>query len=327
MATEPKTKNPNIGKTLELPLKSVTADFDWNCRKLAGEKETDLKGETEKNDFNTLMASIDVDGQSVPVMVRPKGKDGYFLVAGFRRFRALQLLAEKNGNKEPVILATVRDLDDYEARRENVKENAGRKNVAPTELLLGLLDLREQARKSKRNESIQSLADSVAIGRPYASRLLKIAETLKADLFKRWVDSPTDIGVNKVEDVCKVDPDRQEEEWATKIGTAGRGAGGGGGSEAWVTSATKAAAAAGMLLGRLEGFNLIVTEKLNFQTNLGAIIQVKEGATDEQKAALSEACSKAYLTALEEARNPKPPEEKPAKKGKKGDAAPETAAN
>jgi ParB/RepB/Spo0J family partition protein len=313
-----KLKDPNIGKTLELPLKKVKADYDWNCRKLAGEKETDLKGETEKNDFDSLMRSIDVDGQSTPVMVRPKGAKGdYELVAGFRRYRALQLLAEKNGDKDPKILASVRDLNDYQARAENVRENAGRKNVEPTELLTGLIDLREQARAAKLPDSIQALADSVGIGRPYASRLFKIAENLKAELLKKWMESPTAIGVNRVENVAKVDKDRQDEEWATQAESGGRGAGGGGGENAWLTSATKAAERVGTILGRLEGFKLIDTEKLNFVRDIEKLIAVKEGATDEEKKALSESASKAYVDAIQEARNPKPPEEPKVKKGPK----------
>ncbi len=317
--SEPKNKNPNVGKTLELPLTKVKADFTWNCRKLVGGTEVDLKGETEKNDFESLKRSIDADGQSTPVVVRPAGKDSYFLCSGFRRYQALSELAETNGNKAPTILAIVRDYDDIQAREENIRENAGRKNVDPTEMLTGLLDLRDLYAKAKQNVAIQHMADKVGIGRPYASRLFKIADNLKAELLKKWMESPTAIGVNRVENVAKVDKERQDEEWATQAETGGRGTGGGGGDNAWLTAATKAAEKAGILIGRLEGFGLIDTAALNFHTDLDKVIQVKDDATKEQKKALAEVISSAYVKAMQEAKNPSEPEEKPKKGSKKGE--------
>lgn len=317
MATT-KTANPNIGQTIRVPLTAVKADFEWNLRKVVGDKEASLDGETEVNEYKQLKASIDKQGQITPCVVRPRGKDGYELASGFRRYQVLTELAKENGTKNPEVLVSVLDLDDFEMRVENLRENSARKKVDPTETLRGLIHLRELNPKI----SVVDIADKTGIGRSYASNLLSINERLKPELMKRWMDSKTEIGVNKIQKIAKVDKDRQEEEWDNEIKTAGRGTGGGGGSKAWLTKASKDAEKYGVYLGRLQGFGCIDAEDLDFDEHLDKVITVAENMTKEEKKMLVGNLAASFQKGVKEAKEPpEPKEEKKSKKKGEEEAA------
>ena len=89
--------------TSELGIESIVADRSWNLRENYG-------------NIDNLAKDIKRDGQMTPVVVRPvgmsKGKAKFQLIAGYRRFLALQKIGSG------VIMATVLDenLDEKEAR-------------------------------------------------------------------------------------------------------------------------------------------------------------------------------------------------------------------
>jgi uncharacterized ParB-like nuclease family protein len=124
-------------KILEVPLKQVTFDYSWNSRtgveKLTAPKEGALPpgetGETEENEFHGLYNSIKTRGQDDAIDVIAKG-DKYFAIAGFRRGRALSLLAEETGNKEATVKVIVRPYSPLEARMRNIRENTARRKLS-----------------------------------------------------------------------------------------------------------------------------------------------------------------------------------------------------
>lgn len=81
--------------------------------------------------FDDLVASIRTRGVLEPILVRPT-KDRFEVVAGERRFRALQLISE-DATKIVVIPAIVRKLSDEEAFEIMLIENLQREDLTPLE--------------------------------------------------------------------------------------------------------------------------------------------------------------------------------------------------
>lgn len=84
-----------------------------------------------------LADSIKSQGLIQPIVVRPKG-DGYELVAGERRWRAMQMA------KLHSIKAIVRDLDDASAAAQALIENIQRKDLNPIEEAMAFNRLLEE---------------------------------------------------------------------------------------------------------------------------------------------------------------------------------------
>lgn len=84
-----------------------------------------------------LADSIKSQGLIQPIVVRPKG-DGYELVAGERRWRAMQMA------KLHSIKAIVRDLDDTSAAAHALIENIQRKDLNPIEEAMAFNRLSEE---------------------------------------------------------------------------------------------------------------------------------------------------------------------------------------
>jgi len=95
---------------------------------LAYESSTNPRGKDFAGPaFDDLVASVKEKGVLVPVIARPKAKDGkkFEIVAGNRRFRAAKLA----GLDE--IPARIDDLNDAEAREVQIIENLHREDVHP----------------------------------------------------------------------------------------------------------------------------------------------------------------------------------------------------
>ncbi len=80
----------------------------------------------DQNALQDLATSISRDGLAQPITIRPHG-DGYQIVAGERRFRAVNLLGWE------CIDAIVRELDDETASAIMLAENTGRADLNPIE--------------------------------------------------------------------------------------------------------------------------------------------------------------------------------------------------
>lgn len=101
----------------EIPLDDIEADSGWNCR-----------GYIDPTDVLELSRDIQQHGLDQPVTVMPhptpKGKKRFKLVAGYRRFKAHQMIGFET------IKAIIRDdLDETKARILNLTENLHRKDL------------------------------------------------------------------------------------------------------------------------------------------------------------------------------------------------------
>lgn len=320
-------------KIVEIPLSKIHADFEWNCRRIAGEEETSTEGNEQGNEFKGLVESLKARGQDQAVIVRPRGQ-GYALVVGFRRFKAMQTIATEEGTlKTATIKAVIRELNDVEAKSLNIRENTARKDLLPTDLCRALVDLKALYEKHKGAPTVTALADEVGIGRPYASKLFAIAEKAHPKVLQQWYETPAAIGVVKMTEVIKHDKNegngaRQAQALAELLPTAGRGKGGG--RKAWLKGAENECKRVGTFLGTLERKGLIDTSNLDFEVSLEDCVKMGQGdakATDKQRAELVKTITTAYEAAL------KPPVEKAEKakdgkdKGKDKGANSEAAAN
>ena len=81
----------------------------------------------DEDALNELAASIEARGVIQPIIVRPKGKDAYQLVAGERRWRAAQKARLHQ------IPAIIRDLDEREVMALALIENIQREDLNPIE--------------------------------------------------------------------------------------------------------------------------------------------------------------------------------------------------
>ena len=114
------TREKNV---VRIPLSAVRVDHKWNARS-GGWRELPETATTEESDaepgelsLSDLAKSILLHGQDTAVFVRknPKGtKHEFDLIAGFRRFEALELNAKKGevvpgwtSAKEPTVIAVI----------------------------------------------------------------------------------------------------------------------------------------------------------------------------------------------------------------------------
>ncbi|MGB0864903.1 MAG: ParB/RepB/Spo0J family partition protein [Granulosicoccaceae bacterium] len=111
-----------------------------------------------------LADSIVSQGLIQPIVVRPKG-DGFELVAGERRWRAMQLA------KRHTIKAIVRDLDDKAAAAHALIENIQRKDLNPIEEASALNRLLDEFTMTH-----AQVAESVGRSRASVTNLLRLLE-------------------------------------------------------------------------------------------------------------------------------------------------------
>lgn len=298
----------NENEIVVIPLAKVKADFKWNSRPEAETTVSEVENEIEGSSFGQLMESIDAKGQKEPVKVRPKGS-GFELVYGFRRYAAIRELAKKNGTKDPTIRCVVENLTDIEAREENMRENLARKQLSPSMTCKGLLELKSFYGDKL---SVTALADRVGINRPYASMMINtIGAKLKPELLEKWYGEASETGVNRVEAVAKLEPEKQEEAWKNTVATGGRG----NKSDGKAALESKAMEV-GAYLGTLVGHNLIDATALVFNSAetlkiLG--VKVKDDTSAEDVKFFADAALTSFAEAVQLVRNPPPKDEKPAK--------------
>jgi hypothetical protein len=301
-------KLKQVEKVVEVPLKLLMVDYDWNCRGTDPSKEGSTKGEGADNEFESLCNSIEAGGQIDAVTLstnkpdgKPCGGDKLFLVAGFRRARAIQAIAEKKGNKEPTIRAIIKTMNPIEMLRENMTENLARLNLQPAVTTRTLVRLRDTQKQAGMAPTGDTLGMETGLGRVYANKLLQIHDALDPKVFKEWVKAAVPVGVEKMLVIAKKKKEEQEQAFTDALPTAGRGAGGGGGKKAWLKPAAREAERVGKLLGHLEYKGLIKTDALDFGESLEECIKMGIGdakATEKQRAELVEVIQTAYETAL-----------------------------
>jgi ParB family chromosome partitioning protein len=125
-----------------------------------------------------LADSIKQDGLLQPLVVRPRGKgrSGYELIAGERRWRASKMV----GLAEVPVL--VRDVDDREALALSLVENLQREDLNPIEeaeaykTLISEFGLTQEEISRKVGKDRSSISNSI--------RLLKLPEGIKKDILE-----------------------------------------------------------------------------------------------------------------------------------------------
>lgn len=124
----------------------------------------------DENKLNDLAESIRINGVIQPLIVR-KGKNGYELVAGERRWRASRLAKIK---KVPCI---IRDFDDKQNAIVAIIENMQREDLNPIEEAIGLRSMTE-----KFGFTQEQISSSLGKSRTYITnsiRLLKLPEDIQ----------------------------------------------------------------------------------------------------------------------------------------------------
>lgn len=200
---------------LHVPLTDIFADYDWNSRskknvlaqETDGAQDTTLRGEhrTDGLGIDGLKLNIRDNGQDTPCILRKveggkslggkKTDKPYELIAGFRRYTAIEmLLASKEdqefckANNQPnmvpntangTILAVVRTLTPLQARILNVRENTYRQNLDTPDLLGSVAEL------VKAKMSQTSIGQELGITQGYVSKLVTIAALPKA-IIAHW---------------------------------------------------------------------------------------------------------------------------------------------
>jgi len=90
----------------------------------------------DENSLKELGASIIRDGLIEPIIVRPRKKERFQLIAGERRFRAIKDYTDFN-----VIQAKIVEVDDLKARRISAAENHLREDLSAIETIESTVDI------------------------------------------------------------------------------------------------------------------------------------------------------------------------------------------
>jgi len=184
--------NETVSKVEKMLMSEIEPDWTWNVRRHTGEvvedPETNL-GPEDDTGFTGLVTSLEKEGQKDAVEVRPtpKGhpsKKPYLLTVGFRRFKALQLIAQKNGDKNPTILAIVKTCSEEQARIRNIEENTNRKDLMGADYVFGIGELR----KLSPGITQARIGELFGLKQGYVSRLLKIHEKVSPEIRTEWRD-------------------------------------------------------------------------------------------------------------------------------------------
>ena len=132
--TEEAREEENLEKVVNLPLQAIS-DFPGHPFKVRDDKE-----------MQDLADSVRDFGVLVPALVRPKG-DGYEMVAGHRRKRAVEL----SGRSE--IPCIIRDFTEEEATIIMVDSNLQREHILPSEKALAYkMKLEAMKRQGQRTD-------------------------------------------------------------------------------------------------------------------------------------------------------------------------------
>lgn len=135
-------------------------------------------------EWESFVASIEMSkGNLQPIDVREVrgGPTLYQIIAGERRFRALQQLGHKTA------LCAIREVDDGMADFIHDTENAKRADKTPFSLALQLVKMMASGRYGTQKE----LADSLGRGQGDVSRLIRLIDLAPKEMWQRTKDAIT----------------------------------------------------------------------------------------------------------------------------------------
>lgn len=288
--------NPNLDRIVEIPLVRIIADDTWNSR--SGRWDIN-DGDEESHQFEGLVDSIRERGQEEPCDVRlhPTELERYQLLAGFRRYRAVQRIAELSNNTNPVLRCIVRDADDVQARARNLTENATRQNISTPDLAWGLYQLHCAANVTGKPITISKIAAMIGMSDSHVSHLLTIMSKCKPAIAKKWRTMPKSLSVQSMYAVALLPKADQDAAFAALLlpqetkkdpTTESRKQG------SWVDHAKAKAFTIGTVIGQLEAHGLIDTSLLEFAKHIELIVPIRDPHTTVQKDAIIAQAEKGY---------------------------------
>lgn len=288
-------------QVFEIPISKIKADLEWNARHGL---ITEDSGDESKNNFTDLVNSIEAKGQDTPVIVRPVGNGGNFsLVAGFRRYLAIQAIGKKQTNPNITIKAYIRNYSELEAQAENIRENTARDDLRGPDLAWAIDRLAKTYKAKGLNPTSVMLAAEIGKNQGYVNKLMRIMEkTEQSKVSKLWRDAPFQVSISDMEKIATYESDRQvaafEEITKNRSGSGGQGAGGGRGK--WLEAALTKAESVGALLGKLAKAEVIDCDGLDFgeADHVRLCVKFKEDATAGQVTKVGNALQKGYDASL-----------------------------
>jgi ParB family transcriptional regulator, chromosome partitioning protein len=148
-------------------------------------------------DVDELAGSIEAFDLLQPVVVRPLAGDQYELIAGHRRFAAVQRLGR------PKIAAVVRlAIDDDQAYLLTLAENLAREDLTPAEEAAGLAVL-----VRRHGWSLRQVGEAIHKSHAYVSQRLRVFES--EDLREPVLEER--LSVSAAEELLRVPPERRPE--------------------------------------------------------------------------------------------------------------------
>lgn len=176
-----------VGGTMEIPLKRIIVDKDFNVRQTEDEEAIKL-----------LLQSMEKEGQIQDVVVEPGDDGNYHLIAGFRRVAAAKLGEWQTIRAtvwEPTNAKGERETDKHEAEVArlfvNLAENVARSNVSTYDLAIRCKTL-----KGKYDLAGDKIAKRLGRNTGYINNLLQIVgmgekgehagNTLAPRILARW---------------------------------------------------------------------------------------------------------------------------------------------
>lgn len=313
-------------KTLPIELIRLTeieADKNFNVRSSVEttESETDenhtsgLKGLVKSILTKSAQKAKDApayEGQDTPIKVRKqsgKGKKPYYLIAGFRRFAAFNLIAEERGDKDlskTLIKAEIYEatMTDDEAKRLNIRENTARDNLSAADLCHGIAKIMGM---TPGTTTIQ-LADDFQVAQGYVSKLWRIHQGTPAKILTAWRSGLVNVATDDLEKLSKL-PTAAEKEAAWKALTE-KPEKSKGGRGSWDVTAKKEAEKIGTLFGKLERDGHIELnedeEGTWFSANIRALVNIpklKDGdnatSYENKVESVADVAAAAYVKAKE----------------------------
>lgn len=296
-------------KVVFIPLKDIVAETGWNSR--SGDPNADSP--EESTSYKELFASIKASNgmNKDAIKVRPKGANKFSIVYGFSRFSVVSKLAEgyldpkeakPTGEKvkDPVIKCIVEELDELEARAENMRENVAHRGLKASDSAFGIMELKKQFLAKGITPTDNALTDKIGMNQSYGNKLLTIMQKVKPAILNKWRTSPLQLSVPDMIEVSRVDHDRQQEVYDklfekkdSKPKTTQEK------SAKAHESDKKTAAKWAAFLGKLEREDLIDTANLDWVKHLDFIVKLKSD-TPARRAKVAQAAEEAYQKAFTE---------------------------
>lgn len=270
----------------QVPIKDIYANSKWNSRHGDWTKDFDL--ETETSDFQALVEMIKTDPRGIHtaliIRTNPEGKTPQFaLVAGFRRFAAAKVLGLET------VPCIFRDMDEVEARIQNISENTGRLNLKGADLAWACGEL------AKMRLNDEKIAAVVGRSVSYVSKLTAIMTNVRAAILKNWREQVVaEVTVQEMYDLAQLPKDLQDAEWTKVVGAHSAASKVGKGKGKWIKNLKSKAYNIGFILGTLRRLSLINRMSDDFAKMCEATVPFPKKAVARHKEASASAFKEGF---------------------------------